>query len=87
MPEILFLTLAAVVSGCSTWEAIHTFGIQKLDWLRNFLPYKNKIPSHDTLGAFFSAFERNQFADFFMEFTRSLADKRSRVIAIDDAAI
>ncbi len=53
MIEIIFLCLSATISGCTTWELIAEFGEQKLDWLKNFFPYKNGIPSHDTLGRFF----------------------------------
>jgi predicted transposase YbfD/YdcC len=87
LQEILFLTLSAVVSGCNTWETIAEYGNLKLDWFRKYFPYKDEIPSHDTLGRFFSAFERKKFADFFMEFTRKLAEVDSRVIAIDGKTV
>lgn len=87
LQEILFLTLSAVVSGCNTWETIAEFGNLKIDWLRKYFPYKHGIPSHDTLGAFFSAFDRKKFADFFMEFTQALAQKDSRVVAIDGKTV
>lgn len=31
--EILFLVIAAVVSGCEGWQQIKDFGEAKLDWL------------------------------------------------------
>jgi len=52
LEELIFLTLSAVVSGFQTYELIEGFGEIKLDWLRNYYPYKNGIPSHDTLGKF-----------------------------------
>jgi predicted transposase YbfD/YdcC len=85
--EILFLTLAATVSGCTTWESIEEFGTLKLEWFRKYFPYNNGIASHDTLGAFFSAFDKKQFSNFFLEFTQHLAQKDSRVIAIDGKTI
>ncbi len=87
LQEILFLTLSGVVSGCNTWESIAEFGKLKLDWFRKYFPYKDETPSHDTLGRFFSAFERKKFAEFFMEFTRKLAEVDSRVIAIDGKTV
>ena len=81
--EIFFLTLAAVVSGCNTWLTIEEYGNLKLEWFRKFFPYKHGIPSHDTLGAFFSNFDRKKFASFFKIFTQELAKKDSRVIAFD----
>lgn len=87
LQEIIFLSLSAVVSGCNTWETIEEFGNLKLDWFRLYFPYKYGIPSHDTLGAFFSAFDRKKFAEFFMDFTQSLATKDSRVVAIDGKTV
>jgi predicted transposase YbfD/YdcC len=85
--EIFFLTLSAAISGCNTWELIEEFGKLKLDWFRNYFPYKYKTPSHDTLGRFFSAFDRDEFAKFFMDFTQKLATKDSRVVSIDGKTI
>jgi len=50
LSEILFLTFCALVSGSETYEEVGDFGEMKLKWLRKFLPYKNGIPSHDTIG-------------------------------------
>lgn len=83
LPEIFFLTLSAVVSGCNTWEAINAFGKLKIDWFQKYFPFEDGIPSHDTLGAFFSAFDRDKFAKFFKKFTQDLAIKDSRVVAFD----
>lgn len=87
LQEILFLTLSGAVSGCNTWEAIAEFGKLKLDWFRKYFPYEDEMPSHDTLGRFFSAFDRKKFADFFMKFTQKLAQEDSRVIAIDGKTV
>lgn len=87
LPEIFFLTLSAVVSGCNTWETIAEFGKLKLDWLRKYFPYTYGIASHDTLGAFFSAFDRKTFGEFFMEFTQKLSQKDARVVAIDGKTV
>lgn len=87
LQEILFLTLSAVVSGCNTWETIDEFGNLKIEWFRKYFPYKYGIPSHDTLGAFFSAFDRKRFANFFMEFTQGLAQNDGRVVAIDGKTV
>jgi hypothetical protein len=87
LQEIFFLTLSATVSGCNTWELIEEFGSLKLDWLRKYYPYKYGIPSHDTLGLFFSVFDRNTFAEFFMEYVQKLASKDRRVVAIDGKTV
>jgi predicted transposase YbfD/YdcC len=87
LPEILFLTLASVISGCNTWEEIEHFGEMKLDWLRKFYPYKYGAASHDTLGAVFSSLEPSAFGKCFIEYTQSLAKLDSRVVAIDGKTV
>jgi predicted transposase YbfD/YdcC len=87
LQEILFLTLAAVVSGCNTWESIAEFGTLKLDWLRKFFPYKAGTASHDTLGGFFSAFDSKVFGSFFIKFSQILTEKDSHTIAIDGKTV
>ncbi|MDP7592771.1 MAG: transposase family protein [Litorilituus sp.] len=34
--DIIFLTMAAALSGAEVWKAIQLFGDAKLDWLRHF---------------------------------------------------
>ena len=62
LEELIFLTLSAVVSGFQTYELIEGFGEMKLDWLREFYPYKHGVPSHDTLGEVFSRIKPKSFA-------------------------
>ena len=47
LPDILLLTVCAVVSGADGWEGIEEFGREKLEWLRQFAPFTNGVPSHD----------------------------------------
>jgi hypothetical protein len=42
--DILFLVIAAVISGAEGWEAIETFGKAKLDWLRTYFPSPTACP-------------------------------------------
>lgn len=47
--EILFLTFCGLICNCQSYEEIVDFGELKITWLRKFLPYKEGIPSHDTI--------------------------------------
>jgi len=49
LSEALFLIFCASMSNSQSYEDITDFGELKLSWLRKFLPYKEGIPSHDTL--------------------------------------
>jgi hypothetical protein len=84
---LISLTLSAVVSGFQTYELIEGFGEIKIDWLRQFYPYKSGIPSHDTLGEFFSRVKPKEFAKCLIEFTKALAKYDSKVIALDGKTV
>ena len=45
--DIIVLTLSAVASGADGWEAIEDFGKEKIEWLRQYIPLENGVPSHD----------------------------------------
>lgn len=49
LPEVLFLVLCGIMSDCESLESINDFGNDKIEWLRNYLPYKNGIASPDTI--------------------------------------
>jgi len=47
MPEILLLTLCAVICGAENWDDIELLGKSKLMFLRQYLPYESGIPSDE----------------------------------------
>ena len=70
--EIILLIISSVVSGIENWEEIQDFGEDELEWLRKYLPYKNGIPSHDTLNRVLSGLCPKKFEECFMAWTSSL---------------
>jgi predicted transposase YbfD/YdcC len=50
LTDIVFLTMAAVLSGASGWKDIQVFGEAKLDWLRQFRPFASGIPTRHSIG-------------------------------------
>ena len=86
--DIVFLVISAVVSGCNEWESIEMFGKGQIQWLRKYYPYKNGIPSHDTLNRVFSAMDSKVFGDCFLQWTRGLCNlHEEEIIAIDGKTI
>ena len=81
--EILLLTLSAVVCGSEGWLDIEAFGREKLDYLRQFLPYQNGTPSDDTLRRFFRTINPKAFQERFVKWTASLKNLNSQLISID----
>jgi predicted transposase YbfD/YdcC len=71
LPEILFLTISAVVSDCTTWQEVADFGNDKLVWLRKYLPYADGIPSHDTLNRVFSLIDKEAFEVMFAQWVQT----------------
>lgn len=84
LDEILFLVISAVLCGADGWVSINTFGESKLAWLRQYLPYKKGIPSHDVLGKVFAMLDPVEFNKCFMLWVNSLSTLTAgEVVAID----
>ena len=49
LPDILFLTVSAVLSGAAGWKDIKEFGDEKLDWLQQYWPFANGVPVDDKI--------------------------------------
>jgi len=52
--EMSMVAVAGVIADCDTWEDVADFGRDRLEWLRQFLPFEHGVPSHDTFGRVFS---------------------------------
>lgn len=88
LPEILFLTVSAVLSGASTWNEIIIFGEAKLDWLREYFSYTNGICSHDTLNRVFSHLDYRSFEKaFILWVTQDITLPSGTVINLDGKSI
>jgi predicted transposase YbfD/YdcC len=82
--EILLLTFCGVAAGCDSWGDIEDFGGVKIGYLRNYFPYKNGIPSDDTLRRFFRALDPEAFEGCFIEWVKSFQlDLTEKIIAMD----
>jgi predicted transposase YbfD/YdcC len=82
--EIIFLIISATISGCEGWKSIRDFGLLKLDWLRQFLPYENGIPVDDTIARVMRKLNTKQFANCFTSWIRAVTKATDGdVIAID----
>lgn len=85
MPEILLLTLCAVICGAESWDDIELFGKLKLDFLRQYLSYEHGIPSDDTVRRFFRAIDTTQFQRLFIQWIQVWLSPEvaGKVVAID----
>lgn len=88
MPELLFLSLCAMICGSESWNDIELYGHTKLEYLREHLPYDNGIPSDDTLRRFFRCLDPAAFEERFVAWAKTLlGEVKASQIAIDGKSI
>ena len=86
--DIIFLVVSATVSSCNDWESIEVFGESQLEWLRKYYPFKNGIPSHDTINRVFSSLDPKVFGEYFIEWTQEICKlSQGDLVAIDGKTI
>ncbi|MFM7853727.1 MAG: ISAs1 family transposase [Flammeovirgaceae bacterium] len=84
LEEIFFLTLVALICGCDSWESIDMFGKTKLDWFRQYFPYRKRTPSADTLIQFFAKLDSAIFGQCFISWANGkFVNMENEVINID----
>jgi predicted transposase YbfD/YdcC len=82
--EILLVTFLAVICGAEGWQDVENYGKAKIDYLRCYLPYRNGIPSDDTVRRFFRSVDSESFKQIFCKWVSSIAIAiNAKVIAID----
>jgi predicted transposase YbfD/YdcC len=84
LSDIVLLTLCAVISGADGWEAIEDFGREKREWLRQFAPVKNGVPSDDCIANVVARLSLKGFQECFRNWTQAVAKATGgEVIAVD----
>jgi predicted transposase YbfD/YdcC len=82
--DILFLVIAAVISGAEGWEAIETFGEEKLEWLRKYFPFANGVPSHDCIRMVLISLSPKALQGCFARWMQAVVEvANGEVVAID----
>ena len=85
--DILFLSICAVLSNAEGWEDIEDFGHSKLMWLRNYFPFENGIPKHDTIARVLVRLDPTAVQQSFFSWVQDVAQiSPYEVIAIDGKA-
>ena len=81
---VLVLCSCAAVSGAEGGKDIAKFGRIKLDWLRQFRTYVNRMPPEDGIGWVMARRSPRALGEFFGAWIRSIARiADSGVVAID----
>lgn len=86
--DIVVLSICAIASGADGWESIEDFGHDKLDWLRQFIPLANGVPSDDCIARVLGSLSPTVFRECFMHWTQQVAKQTDdEVIAIDGKTV
>jgi predicted transposase YbfD/YdcC len=72
LTDIIVLAICAISSGSDGWEAIEDFGKEKEDWLRQYIPLKNGIPSHDCIAYTLRKVSPSGFRECFMKWVNAV---------------
>jgi predicted transposase YbfD/YdcC len=83
LTEILFIVICGSICGAQSWRDFVTFGEEKLEYLRRFLPFKNNIPSKNTFARVLSSLDPEGFRSCFLAWVKSFQLAVKEVIAID----
>ena len=84
LPDVLGLTICAVICGADTFVDIELYGEEKFDWLCTFLDLPHGIPSHDTIGRLFAALKPEAFQECFLAWMHAVVGASDgKLIAID----
>jgi predicted transposase YbfD/YdcC len=81
--EILFVVLCGTICGAESWRDFVLFGKEKIDFLKQYFPFTNGIPSKDTFARLFAVLEPEIFKTCFIEWIKSLQAALKDIIAID----
>ena len=68
----MVVSVLAVICGANTYAMMHTFGVNRLDWLRRFLLLKHGIPSQDTFERIFEIIQPEAWQRLFLDWTSQL---------------
>ena len=75
MEDILFISIAAVLSGVETWDEMEQYGKNKKQWLSTILELPNGIPSHDTFNRFYASLDPVEFENRFLKWIKSISEQ------------
>lgn len=86
--EIVLLLISGVMAGAESWRQLVEYGTLKLDFLRQYLPYKQGIPCKSTLCEIMSMIEHKKFELWLYRWTSKFFKSfAGEVISIDGKSI
>ena len=84
LSDILVIAVCAVLCGAESYPAIEDFGVEREEWLRQFLELPEGIPSHDTFNRVLRLLDPVEFQQCFLRWRQAVvAVTDGEVVAID----
>lgn len=83
LAEVLLLALAATLAGADDFVEVALWGGEHRAFLRRFYPYRDGIPSHDTMCDVFAAIDPDKFRVCFQAWVAEFREGVPGLIAID----
>jgi hypothetical protein len=83
LEEILLCGLVGTLAGCDDWVELVDFCNERIDFLKEYLPYENGIASDDTFHRIFSMLDSKKFQECFMNWVCDIQETLGKHIAID----
>jgi predicted transposase YbfD/YdcC len=85
--DIVVIAVCGILCGCDGPTAMHRWAANRLDWLRQFLPLANGVPSRDCIRRLLMALQPEAFQRCFQQWIADALqaddDGRVRLIAVD----
>ena len=78
LTDIVFLTMAAVLSGAKGWKGINLFGVAQIDWLRQYRPFTNGIPTRHSIGRIIRGIKADSFTACFVHWINQVRETQGR---------
>ena len=83
LDEVLLATLVGVVCGADDWDGVEEVAKGALKWLEGYLPFKNGIPTAQTLRKVFRLLDAQALQRGFAAWAASMRPEARGVIAVD----
>lgn len=88
LPDILLITLCAVICDADGWEDFEQFATAKAEWFVTFLNLKHGVPSADTFRRVFSRLDPDAFERCFTQWMKTVVNlSGGKLLAIDGKSI
>ena len=81
--EVLFIMLAAVICGATSYAKVEMFGKSKEKWLKKYIELRNGVPDACTFRNVIKAIDTEQLHHVFVEWMKNAIETVTGVVAID----